>query len=1051
MGRWTAGWNTKKVKVKYAKPGRDLKKVEFSEEVLEYEKAKLALEQELSEDDGKRNNEKRQIRAKQKSKAQENKIEKELQDIRQEKKRLKEASFTAGDETSDVAEQVKTLVRALNGLREKTGHFFTDTMSAPDIETTEETSIVERADAGSELWHLAFRGISYVQVIAHSGATEACMNVLNDYENLSSDVQNPDVLRLLSEVLAIVKCLCEINESLERMIVRGISMNLISLLRNRQASSVWSFCLQILSIISELDKAERDAVLKTEIHSLLLGDAKVRGSYSMLQDGREHYSIPALHFIELSLTKDSIRTKLLRNTNILEILQQIFECANLDTQGVACRIISRLCQSTSCRESLRVAGIHYIVLNYLSNAFSSINIGAAGVALAAISDHADKDIALQFIPHACKMLSSVADGTAKQDSAFNTLALAGMLRATCAFAEITEIQRLLVKHVPVIISIMAKEDSPETVKADSALILGSIATDSNFHPSMMDLNPNPLGTLLTLIRTGTREQQTSAARAIQHLSSNPDVRPQISLYTYRERVMVDKSTLKESTIVWDVLDAAASLLSKGNKARQYGVGIIQNLGCLDDFRKKIVQKLKVDESLVQLLVEICSKDESLCSRLMGVTAIGNLCKDKDMALLLSKRVLIRSVASLLFVPAADEKNPRTPTSAECQQASVRTLGLLAHNEDAVLQMLGCRFLDAVVQLLTSRSRDSCLTAAKSIRNITCFPAFMQFTEHPCLLPTIFQVLLRHKKGDGIGENLVAAIANLGLEGKNIQFLITTVSCPALVNLCSRGNSNEKLYATLLMRSAASAFDGAVQRLLVESGAISALVQCLNVSMDIPGGAAENSAGALARLAAGDPKYCAFCMEHHCIEPLLLLLSCGCGSARIQACKVLIIIAENNDFCCVIKLQGGHGVARRVLTVLENSDDDEALSRLVKILLDMVSTVSVKEQKSTSMVERQIAANMVVLKTKAEAFRNQSALKSINVNHVSTAAKQQKLEDEGLSNAKRHSVELKFPEINKTYRTSLAPDLAIHGIRDIDKGRKVTFDSSFEHIKALKHC
>jgi hypothetical protein len=104
---------------------------------------------------------------------------------------------------------------------------------------------------------------------------------------------------------------------------------------------------------------------------------------------------------------------------------------------------------------------------------------------------------------------------------------------------------------------MAKEESSEKSKAasDAVFILGSITLQLTFIP-------NPLAAIFHMIRGGSSEAQASAARIILILSSKPEIRRQIAGYTYRERVLVNKSTLEGAHIGLDALDAAFGLLDK---------------------------------------------------------------------------------------------------------------------------------------------------------------------------------------------------------------------------------------------------------------------------------------------------------------------------------------------------------------------------------------------------------------------------------------------------------------------------------------------------------
>jgi hypothetical protein len=68
--------------------------------------------------------------------------------------------------------------------------------------------------------------------------------------------------------------------------------------------------------------------------------------------------------------------------------------------------------------ALRHADLHWLVANFFGSAFSPINIGAAGVALGVVANPDDIDVALKFIPHACKMLARVMDGAVSADQSW---------------------------------------------------------------------------------------------------------------------------------------------------------------------------------------------------------------------------------------------------------------------------------------------------------------------------------------------------------------------------------------------------------------------------------------------------------------------------------------------------------------------------------------------------------------------------------------------------------------------------------------------------------
>ena len=108
-------------------------------------------------------------------------------------------------------------------------------------------------------------------------------------------------------------------------------------------------------------------------------------------------------------------------------------------------------------------------------------------------------------------------------------------------------------------------------------------------------------------------------------------------------------------------------------------------------------------------------------------------------------------------------------------------------------------------------------------------------------------------------------------------------------------SREKCCTQTSCRCATSTLDAKIQKCLVDAGCMSVLVHMLWESIDVSGGPAVNSAGAIARLAACDHKYCALCVEIHGIDSLLILLSDGCEEAQTQAAKSLIILTDYLDF------------------------------------------------------------------------------------------------------------------------------------------------------------
>ena len=1001
MGRWTNAWKGKIRKKKHLAGDTESENAGLLKELSEYEKAKLALEkdQEDSEDPSKDNHEN-----KKKTTNNKENYEKYLNG-RPQKGERDRSTPSADHFDKNLQQQVKILIDGVNGFRGTAGVLVhgSDIARFSEIEPFERISLRERADAACELWHFAFMGEDQKNVVAHFGGIEACMNILKNTPILQSNDERRDLLRLMSDVLAIIRSLCELNESQTRMTCRGLSKLLIAILDDWELSTLWSLALQILSIIVESDKSQREQVLQTGILSKLFGDSTVREGHPMLEDGRESYSIPALHFVEVILTKNSIRTKLIETTRFPEVLLRIFELSNLDTRGVTCRIISRLCQNEKCRAFMRRINIHKCVASFFEAAFSSINIGAAGAALGAISCVSDVDLALIFIPHACKIFKSLENGSSKRDWEFCNLALPGILRATRTFADIPDIQQRLRIHIPVIVSIIAEADSSDISKCDCAYILGSLAKEQAFHKEIMIVSPSAVGTLFQLIRTGSSDQRVAAGRAIQYLCYNPDLRNQIASFTHKERVMVNKTTFQEINRVSDTLDAVVRLLNKDGKfdSRCYGVGIIQNLAAVESFRMRIMQKIKEDKSIVQILAEICSTHISRWSRLSAATAIGNLCRDKEMALILSTRHIIQSISSLLFIDVGAEDHPN---ALECKETSVRTLGLLAYSEEAVREMFSCGIIDATIQLLTSQSHHMRSVAAKSIQNMACYSACSPFVQHQLFLETVFGILQRSLKENDVSEPLIAAIANFALNKKNISFLITNLSCPALVLLARRGSAIQKSHAAFVMREAASCLDVEKQRLLVKAGAIPALVCCLNVDISVPGGAAENSAAALERLVAGDSRVGSICMKNNCIEPLLALLSCGCYGARIQATKALIILADDNDYCVIIKQQGGRGKACGVLTAAEGE-----LARLIKILLDQVDSVSFQQQITMSQVERQKVAALAVIKAKAESLRNQEKTRDCDVLHFQDKSNAKVGESRLIVNM---DAKVKFPQIRK---------------------------------------
>ena len=808
-----------------------------------------------------------------------------------------------------------------------------------------------------------------------------------------------DARELLRCAVIVLRSLGEMDDLLPILISKGVTEPLVALVRDPEQRDVWAVGLQMLSSIAQRDKEERNRIVRSNLVMHLLGDVS---QYDWCLDaavktGLEPVTIPVLELVETLATKDTIRTFLVERTRAVHVMTNILQSATQDAMAVACRLMARLCATPPCRAALRTANLHERVAAFFCNAVSPSGTGASGAALAHLCGRSDRAIAQACLPRICDVLQELGSDLPTKDWDFNHLAVPGAFRAARAFAEITSVQDVLVKYLGPILALLVRQESSDIAKADAAQVLAGIAIKASNHRNILDRIPSPVGVLMKLIIHGTVEQLAGASKAILHLTCSLEPRLLVARFSHSSRRLVNQRTLQEVVHTWDALDAVALLLSPGQRddVRTHGAGILRNLSGLDDMRSRAFQRARADSTLLRDLAGAVGSGPPAC-RIHAAAAVGNLCTTPEMADALRRAGAVQAVAGLLAGDGWDDKGEEGGEGqGERLQVAARTLGLLAHDEDAVKEMIQCKVLEGLHQLLSSRSRTSKLVAAKALQNISCFPSRARdVMANAPLLDTLFASLM-HREEAAVQESLIACIANLAVEPAGLPTLVGRPGrAKALVTLARKGSAPQRAAAARLLRQVASTQDQSLLKPLFAAGAIEALVARLSEGRaDAEGGAAENAAAALARLAAASPDYAAALVEARGIEPLVSILggeeasetgasggsSGGAGcvgvavAARVQAAKALIILSD--DYASLLVQTGCITAAREALSAGGDAGGPGGggsrggLSHLAGLLLESLLSLAKRSERRTSMVEREVNAKMAVLVAQAEKLRD----------------------------------------------------------------------------------
>jgi hypothetical protein len=237
-------------------------------------------------------------------------------------------------------------------------------------------------------------------------------------------------------------------------------------------------------------------------------------------------------------------------------------------------------------------------------------------------------------------------------------------------------------------------------------------------------------------------------------------------------------------------------------------------------------------------------------------------------------------------------------------------------------------------------------------------------------------VLRHSKSNqNVQENLTASFTNIAAHKSNLPLLLSNVVCKLIVSLAKKGCGAVKAQAALFIRHTDCTLEQTLVERFVNVDVIAVLVRLLSEGASMPGGAAEFSAGAIARIVSCDKEFATIFVKQHGIEGLLNLLTSGTDAAKVQAAKSLVVLAQYQDFCKIICQQGGKRVVYGVLETAQNE-----VAKLSGLLIELILAENEQAEKPTTIIERQLNAKLAVLNYKAEDMRNRAmASRSTHLN------------------------------------------------------------------------